>query len=90
MCECFRTSGTKAGKKFKVVFVPVKTIHCETRFTVSDISITKAQMCGCAWVCGCVGSGVCLGESELVWVLFILEGVSLWVGEGGCYVYGRV
>ncbi len=37
-----RTSGKKAGKKFKVVFVPIKTLHCINRFSVSGVSCVVA------------------------------------------------
>ena len=35
VCVLCRTSVKKQGKKFKVVFVPVKTMHCVKRFSVS-------------------------------------------------------
>ena len=57
-----RTSAKKSGKKFKVVFVPVKTIHCENRFTVSNMGVggsgdTHVSMCVCMGVWGGGGGG---------------------------------
>ena len=36
MISACRTSGKKHGKKFKVVFVPIKSLHCVMRFRVSS------------------------------------------------------